>query len=94
MLENDNHGVTSKGHRSQLKAFPVAKAEIIWVREESSKPDRERQISYDIAYMWNLKIWYKWTYLQKRNRLTDIGKKLMVTKGGRGGDISKLGEGD
>ena len=22
---------------------------------ESSKPDRERQISYDITYMWNLK---------------------------------------
>ena len=27
-----------------------------------SKSDRERQISYDITYMWNLKIWYKWTY--------------------------------
>ena len=26
-----------------------------------SKLDRERQISYDIAYMWNLKKWYKWT---------------------------------
>ena len=24
-----------------------------------SKSDRERQISYDIAYMWNLKKWYK-----------------------------------
>ena len=24
-----------------------------------SKPDRERQISYDITYMWNLKEWYK-----------------------------------
>ena len=32
---------------------------------EWSKSDRERQISYDIAYMWNLKKWYKWTYLQK-----------------------------
>ena len=39
-----------------------------------SKSERERQI-YDIAYMWNLKKWYKWTYLQNRNRLTDIGKK-------------------
>ena len=25
------------------------------------KSDRERQISYDIPYMWNLKKWYKWT---------------------------------
>ena len=37
-----------------------------------SKSGRERQISYDIAYMQNLKNeWYKWTYLQNRNRLTD-----------------------
>ena len=26
----------------------------------------------------------KWTYLQNRNRLTDIEDKLMVTKGERG----------
>ena len=30
-----------------------------------SKSDRERQIYY-IAYMWNLKKWHKWTYLQNR----------------------------
>ena len=28
-----------------------------------SKPDWERQISYDIAYMWSLKEGYKWTKL-------------------------------
>ena len=49
-----------------------------------SKPDREREISYDITYMWNLKKWYKWTYLQNRNRLTDFKNKLMVTEGERG----------
>ena len=53
-----------------------------------SKSDRERQISYDIAYMWNLKTWYKWTYLQNRSGLTDIENKLMVTKGERGGGIN------
>ena len=53
-----------------------------------SKPDRERQISYAITYMWNLKIWYKWIYLQNRNRPTDIEKKLMVTKGERGRGIN------
>ena len=42
-----------------------------------SKSDRERQISCDIMYMWNLKKWYKWTYLQNRNRLADIENKLM-----------------
>ena len=27
-----------------------------------NKSDRERQI-YDITYMWNLKMWYKYIYL-------------------------------
>ena len=53
-----------------------------------SKSDREWQISYDIAYMWNLKKWYKWTYLQNRNRVTDVEHKLMVTKGESGGGIN------
>ena len=57
-----------------------------------SKPDRERQISYDITYMWNLKKWYKWTYLQSRNRLTDVENKLTVTK--QGGSRDKLGDWD
>ena len=58
---------------------------------EWSNSDRERQISYDIAYMWNLKKWYKWTYLKNRDRLPDIENKLMVTKGERGWGRDKLG---
>ena len=46
-----------------------------------SKPDRERQISYDIAYKWNLKNDTKWTYIQNRNRCMDIENNLMVNKG-------------
>ena len=60
---------------------------IKWSKSDS----RERQTSYDIAYMWNLKKWYKWTYLQNRNRFTGIENKLMVTKGdseGRGAGIN------
>ena len=55
-----------------------------------NKSGREKQISYNITYKWNLKKWYKWTYLQNRNRLTGIENKLMVTKGERGGR-DKLG---
>ena len=57
---------------------------------EWRKSDRERQILYDIAYMPNLKKWYKWTYLQNRNWVTDVENKLMVTKGEEGDD--KLGD--
>ena len=45
--------------------------------------DKEGQIPYNIAYMWHLKKRCKLTYLQNRNRLTDIESKLMVTKVGR-----------
>ena len=29
----------------------------------------QRQISYDIIYMWNLKKGYQWTYLQNQNSI-------------------------
>ena len=48
-----------------------------------SKSDRERQILY-IAYMCNLRKGYKWTYLQNRNRVTDVENKFMVTQGKAG----------
>ena len=38
-------------------------------------PGRERQISYDIAYMWNLKTWYK-TEIESQMLKK---KKFMVT---------------
>ena len=49
-----------------------------------NKSDRKIQISYDVTSMWPLKSWYKGTYLQNRNRLTDIENKVMVTKEGNG----------
>ena len=44
------------------------------------KSDREWQILCEMTYLWNLKRWYKWSYLENRNRLTDLEHKLMVTK--------------
>ena len=45
---------------------------------------------YDCLYVESKKKWYKWIYLQSRNRDTDIENKLMVTKKGREGD--RLGD--
>ena len=56
---------------------------------EWSKSEREKQILYVNAYMWNLEKWYRWTGLQGRNRDTDVENKHMDTKGGKrrgGGD--------
>ena len=44
---------------------------------------RERQISYDITYLWILKERYKQTYLQKRNRVTDVKSKVTAIVGER-----------
>ena len=46
-----------------------------------SKSDRERQLSYDTTFRWNLNKWYKWTYLQNRKRLTDLEDGLVVARG-------------
>ena len=48
---------------------------------EWSKSEREKQILYINAYMWNLEKWYSWTGLQGRNRDTDVENKRMDTKG-------------
>ena len=44
---------------------------------------RERQISYDITYLWILEERYKQTYLQKRNRVTDVKSKVTAIVGER-----------
>ena len=34
--------------------------------------------------MWNLEKWYRWFYLQNRNRDTDVENKCMDSKEGEG----------
>ena len=54
-------------------------------QSELRKWEREKQILYINAYMWNLEKWYKWTYLQSRNRDTEVENKHMDTKEGKEG---------
>ena len=59
---------------------------------EWSKSEREKKLSYNNAYMWNLEKWYRWTGLQGRNWDTDVENKRMDTKrgkrqGGGGGGV-------
>ena len=46
---------------------------------------KRKKIVYINVYMWNLKKGYKRTYLQNRNRVTDIKNKLKVIKSEEGG---------
>ena len=50
------------------------------IRSEADQ--KEKQISCSLAYMWNLETWYRWTYLQSRNRDTDAENKCMDNEGG------------
>ena len=69
------------------------KKKLIWVSSDEvdeprayytkwGKSERERQIWYINAYIWNLEKWYWIIYLQSNNGETDIENRLMDT--GRG----------
>ena len=49
---------------------------------ECSKSEREKQILYINAYMWNLEKWYRWSYFQNRNRDSDARKYMYGHQGG------------
>ena len=44
---------------------------------QRSKSERERQILYINAYIWNLEIRYQWSYLQGSKGDTDIKNRLL-----------------
>ena len=60
---------------------------------QSEVSQKEKNISYINAYIWNLEKWYRLSYWQSRNRDTDIENKRMDMKGGRG-RWDELGDGD
>ena len=48
---------------------------------ELSQTEKEENIILYPLYVESKKKWYKWTYLQNRNKLTDLENKLMVARG-------------
>ena len=67
------------------------KYESVELREMSLEPiiqsevSQKNKSSYINTYIWNLEKWYWWTYLEGKNRDTDIENRLVDTKG-EGGD--------
>ena len=41
---------------------------IVWCEYHTKWSKSERQIPYDITYIWNLNVWHKWTYLQNKKQ--------------------------
>ena len=85
------------GDLTATPAFSSHKKEQIWVRSsevdeprayytEQSKSEREKQVLYINAYIWNLESWYWWTCLQGSNADADTEKRLVDTvREGEGG---------
>ena len=69
----------------RTKIMPLAATRLqleIIIRSEVSQSEKDKY--HTISLYVESKIWYKWTYLQNRNRLTDIENRPVVTKEGVG----------
>ena len=72
--------ISSIGRHVSLPLAPPGKPaykEVIKVKwghrgynTEWSRSEREKQIPFNITYMWSLEKWCRWTYLQNSNRRT------------------------
>ena len=64
--------------RNEITAFATT-----WLDYHTKwiKSDRERQISYDITNMWNLRKWSKWIYLWNRKKLRHKRKTYDYQRG-------------
>ena len=70
---------------SAIKMNEFESVPVKWINlEPRVKKVRKRKTSYINACIWNLEKWYWWTYLQGRNRDSDIQNTLM--------DIAREGE--
>jgi len=67
--------------RNKIMPFAASWMDLEILILSELKSDTERQIPYNISYMWNLKKWYKSTYLQNRNTVTYVENRVMVTRG-------------
>ena len=57
-------------------------------RTKQSKSERDRQVPYDITYLWNGKYETNW-HISETKRLTIIENRLVVCQGGEGGREGK-----
>ena len=69
--------------------MPFAEA---WVDLETviqSEVSQKEENKYRLILLHvNLEKWYRWTYLQSRNRDTDVEDKIMIAKGEKLGGMS------
>ena len=82
-----------QGFVSESVSFAEMWMDLETVIQREVKSEREKQISYVNTYMWNLEKWYRWIYLQSRNRDTDVRTDVWTPRGERG-EWDELGDWD
>ena len=65
-------GLLLSHKRNAVVPFAEIWVDLETVTESEVRSEREKQISYTNTYMWNLEEWYRWTYMQSRNRETNL----------------------
>ena len=81
---------------SAIKRNEIVPLAETWMDLEAvtqSESEREKQILHNITYMWNQEKWYRWTYLQSRNRDNRCRDQTYGHQGGRV-KWDELGDGD
>ena len=82
---------------SAIKRNEIVPLAETWMDLEAvtqSESEREKQILHNITYMWNQEKWYRWTYLQSRNRDNRCRDQTYGHQGGKGGGCDELGNQD
>ena len=80
--------VYKMGYYSAIKKNEIISFAATWMDLEITVLSEIRKIKYYIAYIWNLKKWYKWIY--RVEGLTYLENELMVTRGETLGGRSRL----
>ena len=68
--------VVSNTTMNEIRLFAVTRLDLEIVKLSEVSQTEKHKLSHDITYIWNLKRWRIWIYLQNRNRLTDTVKKV------------------
>ena len=65
--------------KNEIMPFAATRMDLVIIILREGSQTKADIICYHLYV--ESKKWYKWTYLQNRNRLTDLENKLKVTKG-------------
>ena len=74
--------------RNEIRSFAETWVDLETVIQSEVSQKEKNKYHILMHICWICKNWYRWSYLQSRNRDTDVENKCMDTKGGRGSGMN------